>query len=290
MLGDFDEINTYKTNPRAGDTDLDGIADGLEVAQSTDPLVPNPPTATPVDAQPDHSAADRHLDAYPVDHGDLDTHPIGHGDVDAACRRPRPRRRSPRRRPRRPSRRRCCRGWCASRPRRSSTAFYRPASGRPQPTFTFQPTVSGAARLAQVFAVRDAGRLYMAFLINDAAAEPTDSVRLYIDTTNNGGDGDTADRFFQVARDGTRLLWAGIGSNADGQEWNSNYTSSNWTAAVGEPGNGQWVVEMQIDAVAELGALADPFGLMAQVLYTGDLASYPADGRVEPGQHVAGHR
>ena len=145
-----------------------------------------------------------------------------------------------------------------------------------QPTFTFQPTVSGASRLAQVFAVRDAGRLYMAFLINDAAAEPTDSVRLYIDTTNNGGDGDTADRFFQVARDGTRLLWAGIGSNADGQEWNSNYTSSNWTAAVGEPGNGQWVVEMQIDAVAELGALADPFGLMAQVLYTGDLASYPA--------------
>jgi hypothetical protein len=28
--------------------------------------------------------------------------------------------------------------------------------------------------------------------------------------------------------------------------------------------------------VAELGALADPFGLMAQVLYTGDLASYPS--------------
>ena len=56
----------------------------------------------------------------------------------------------------------------------------------------------------------------------------------------------------------------------------SNYTSSNWTAAVGEPGNGQWVVEMQVDAVAELGALSDPFGLMAQVLYTGDLASYPS--------------
>ena len=29
-------------------------------------------------------------------------------------------------------------------------------------------------------------------------------------------------------------------------------------------------------AEAELGALADPFGLMAQVLYTGDLASYPS--------------
>ncbi len=145
-----------------------------------------------------------------------------------------------------------------------------------QPTFTFQPTVSGDARIVRVYAVRDAGRLFLGFLINDAASEPTDSVRLYIDTTNNGGDGDTADRFFQVLRDGTRLLWAGVGSNADGQEWNSNYTSSNWTAAVGEPGNGQWVVEMQVDAVAELGALSDPFGLMAQVLYTGDLASYPS--------------
>ena len=275
LLGDFDEINTYKTNPRAGDTDLDGIADGLEVAQSTDPLVPNPPTATPVTPSP--TTLPPTVTWTPIPSVTATWTPIP--SVTAT--------------------------WTPL-PSATPTATVAPATATPtvtppvlpglvcipvapvidgvlsagewpaQPTFTFQPTVSGASRLAQVFAVRDAGRLYMAFLINDAAAEPTDSVRLYIDTTNNGGDGDTADRFFQVARDGTRLLWAGIGSNADGQEWNSNYTSSNWTAAVGEPGPGQWVVEMQIDAVAELGALADPFGLMAQVLYTGDLASYPS--------------
>lgn len=143
------------------------------------------------------------------------------------------------------------------------------------PTFTFQPTVSGAARLVEVYAVRDAGRIYFAYVINDPAAESTDSVSLYIDTTNNGGDPDTSDRFIQITRDGFRLLWAGIGSNTDGQEWNSNYTSTNWTAAVSELGNGRWGAEIQIDAMAELGALSDPFGLMTQVNFTGDLATYP---------------
>jgi hypothetical protein len=107
-------------------------------------------------------------------------------------------------------------------------------------------------------------------------SDPADSARLYIDTTNNGGDPDTADRFFQVNRDGSRLIWAGIGNNADGQTWNSNFTSTNWTSAVGEPGSGQWVVELSIDATAELGALTNPFGLMAEVFYTGDTATFPA--------------
>ena len=274
LLGDFDEVNTYKTNPRANDTDGDRITDGLEVAQGTDPTVPNPPTATPQTPSP--TSPPPTVTWTPIPQPTATWTPIPQATAT----------------------------WTPPAPA-TPTPTVVPATATPtitpplpglvcipvapnidgvlsagewpaQPTFTFQPTVAGDVRIVRVFAVRDAGRLYLGILINDAANEPTDSVRLYIDTTNNGGDADTADRFFQVARDGTRLLWAGVGSNADGQEWNSNYTSSNWTAAVGEPGNGQWVVEMQIDAVAELGALSDPFGLMAQVLYTGDLASYPA--------------
>ncbi|MCA9868073.1 MAG: hypothetical protein KC410_16425, partial [Anaerolineales bacterium] len=144
------------------------------------------------------------------------------------------------------------------------------------PLFTFQPAVTGPERIVRVYGVRDATHLYFAFLINDAVNEGSDAARLYLDTTNNGNDPDTADRFFQVNRNGDRLIWPGIGSNIDGQGWNSTYSSSNWASAVGEPGNGQWVVEMSIDAVAELGALANPFGLMAEVFYTGDTSAYPS--------------
>lgn len=142
------------------------------------------------------------------------------------------------------------------------------------PLFQFMPE-GNPGRLVQVYAARDAGRLYMAFLINDDANDPTDSLRIYFDTTGNGGDPDTADRFIQVTRDGSKSLWAGIGSNSDGAEWNSNYTSTNWTATVGEAGGGQWVVEVEINTAAEMAALSDPFGLMTQVLYTGDLAVWP---------------
>ena len=122
---------------------------------------------------------------------------------------------------------------------------------------------------------RDADRLYMAFLINDDTNDSTDSLRLYFDGTNNGGDPDTEDRFFQIARNNIQAVWAGIGSNSDGNNWNSAYTSGNWTAVIGEPGGNQWVVEMEVDVSAEMSSLANPFGLMTQVLYTGELASWP---------------
>jgi hypothetical protein len=142
------------------------------------------------------------------------------------------------------------------------------------PLYQFGPD-NNPAQLVQVYFTRDAGRLYMAFLINDDTTNATDSLRVYFDTTNNGGDPDTADRFFQFTREGIQSVWAGVGSNSDNQEWNSNYTSSNWQAAIGETGQNQWVVELQIDANAEMAALGNPFGLMNQVLYTNALATWP---------------
>ena len=289
LLSDFDEVNTYKTNPRLADTDGDGAADGVEVVQGTDPLVPNPPTPTP--PTPPTATVPPPATWTPIPTITLTWTPIP--SVTPTWTPP------PSLTPTPPQ---------AATP----TATIAPPLNMPAlvcspapaidgtlgigtewpatPTFTFQPTVAGAQRIVQVYAVRSAGRLYFGYLINDAANEPTDSVRLYLDTTNNGGDPDSSDRFFQVARDGSRLLWAGTGSNADGQEWNSNYTSSNWSAAVGEPGTGQWVVEMQVDALTELGALGNPFGLLTQVLYTGDLASYPStatSGQANTWQDVA---
>jgi hypothetical protein len=145
------------------------------------------------------------------------------------------------------------------------------------PLFQFQPE-GNPARLVQAYSGRNATHLFWAFLINDNTTDATDSLRVYFDTTNNGGDPDTADRFFQIVRDETKAVQAGIGSNSDGQQWNSAYSSGNWTAEIGEPSSNQWVVEIQIDAAAEMGALANPFGMMVQVLYTGDFATWPEAG------------
>jgi len=144
------------------------------------------------------------------------------------------------------------------------------------PLLQFQPA-GDPARLVEVFFGRDATWLYLAFLINDNTQEASDSLRLYFDTTGNGGDPDTADRFFQVGRDGTAAIQAGIGTNADGQNWDASYSSPNWTAQVGEPVPDQWVVEMEVNQVAEMDGLANPFGMMAQVLFTGVVATWPAD-------------
>lgn len=142
------------------------------------------------------------------------------------------------------------------------------------PILQFQPEAEQAG-LVQVYFARDTMHLYLAFLINDPTVNNSDSLRLYFDTTGNGGDPDSADRFFQVGRDGTAVIRAGIGSNTDFLTWNPLYSSDDWTAEIGEASTDQWVVEMEINQAAEMGALADPFGIMVQVLFTGALATWP---------------
>lgn len=152
------------------------------------------------------------------------------------------------------------------------------AEWTPAPLIQFFPA-ENPSNLVQVYFTRDGGHLYLAFLMNDATENASDSLRIYFDTTNNGGDPDTADRFFQIARDGTMFVQAGEGSNIDGLNWNSGYSSGNWSAVLTTTSN-QWVVEMQIDAAAEISSLSNPFGAMFQVLTTGTVATWPpgADG------------
>ena len=157
--------------------------------------------------------------------------------------------------------------------------MFNPAEWPNDPLFQFLPA-GNSTDLVQVYFVRDTTRLYLAFLVNDPTTDLTDAVQVYFDTTGNRGDPDTADRFFYVVRDGTAKVQAGIGSNSDGNTWDSNYTSSNWVTQMGgQPG--QWVVEMQIDASAEMASLGNPFGLMTRVLYTGNLAVWPQGAATE---------
>jgi len=144
------------------------------------------------------------------------------------------------------------------------------------PQIQFAPEGNPGA-LVQGYLVRNGNNMYMAWLLNDVTNNPSDSLRLHYDTTRNLGDPDTSDGFFQVVRDDSKSVQAGIGNNADGLMWDPGYSSSDWTAVIGEPGTNQWVVEMQIDIGAEMPALASTYGMMAQVL-SGDLATWPEDG------------
>ena len=131
---------------------------------------------------------------------------------------------------------------------------------------TFQSTNPAANRDTVVYAVRDGETLYLAFQMTGTVANSTDSLRVYIDTTRNGGDPDTADRYFQIVRDGTKIIRAGVGTNTDGNNW-ADYTSSNWSAVDATAGD-VWTVELQVNIPAELGALANPLGMLVQVGYT----------------------
>lgn len=276
MLSDYDEVMIYKTNPNNPDTDGDGIPDGVEVMQGTDPLVPNPPTITiapptqivipptwtPIPPAPPATAtqvvlptATQVVPPTPVPPSPVPPSPIPPSPIPPSS------------------------GMtlsCASAPPTLDGTLNAGSEWPSAPIFTFQPPVTGSAGLVRVYGMRYGGQIYFAYLINDAVNEISDAARLYIDATNNGGDPDSTDRFFQVNRNGQSLIWPGIGSNSDGQNWSTSYTSPNWSAVAAEAGGGQWVVEIAINAASELGGLANPFGLMAEVNHTGDLAVFPS--------------
>ena len=130
----------------------------------------------------------------------------------------------------------------------------------------------------EVYLAQDENKLYMAYLINTAMQSMDDGVYVYFDTLRNGGEPDSPDRAFVVGRDGSIAIAAGIGSNSDGFTWNADYTSTNWNAAVGDLGGGQWVAEMEITKAAEMGSLTDPYAMLVQVMFSAGTASWPENG------------
>lgn len=302
-LFDYDEVNVYRTDPRRPDTDGDTCPDGYEVANGYNPLVPDcsltpTPQATP-SVTPTWTPVV--ITATPGPNTPTPTWtPI------VITNTPPPATFTPTATP----------TWTPEpepptlTPTTEATATFTPTATATVPTggepdfvmvcTNTPPTIDGVfntaewgetpigafqspqvpGRVVNVYLLRDLNNLYAAYVINnDGPTSITDSLRLYIDTLNNGGDPDSADRFFQVVKDGTQDIRAGIGTNSDGQFWD-DYASNSWTAATGDINQNQWVVEMQIDIAAELGALANPYGLLTQVVYTsqpGELMSWPQD-------------
>lgn len=295
LLTDGQEVKEFHTNPLLADTDGDGVNDVVEISQGTDPLAtpiisPTPtatatlgtPTVTvtasntpPPSTTPTATSTPTLTNTPPpsstptwtptATNSPTPTQPptatITPSITPTATNTPLPN----------PVL------TCVTTPPLIDGIF-NPAEWTGAPLFQFLPP-NNNTDLVQVYFVRDATNLYFAYLINDATADNSDALRLYFDITGNRGDPDTADRFFFVVRDGTAQVQAGIGSNSDGNIWDTNYTSSNWTTQMGgQPG--QWVVEIQIDVAVEMGSLGNPFGLMTQVQNAGGgtLAVWPEAG------------
>lgn len=293
LIPDGQEVNQYGTDPLKADTDGDGVNDVVEISQGTDPLatpiVTETPSATATLGTPTATATPSNTPPPSTTPTSTSTPTITNTPPPSS---------TPTHTPTATN---------TSTPTQSPTATITPSvtptatnTPLPNPVLTCvstPPLIDGTFNpaewpnaplieflppdnntdLVQVYFVRDTVNLYLAFLINDPTTDDSDAMRLYFDTTGNRGDPDTADRFFFVVRDGTAQVQAGIGSNSDGNIWDTNYTSSNWTAELGSQ-PGQWVIELQINASAEMAALANPFGMMMQVLYTGDLAVWPEGG------------
>lgn len=280
ILIDGDEVITFKTDPRNPDTDRGGVNDGVELGRGSNPLNPaddfpatatgtatttvtpgpsltptltntpppsatatatTPPSATPTASQT--PSVTPSLTPSPTITATPTNTPAPVG--------------------------------CLPAPPTLDGAF-NPSEWPGAPLAQFAPP-SNPAALVQVYMGRNGPQLYLAYLINDTTNDATDSVRIYMDTLGNLGDPDAADRFFQVGRDGSLAVQAGIGSNSDGLNWNSSFTSTNWNAVIGDLPGVQWVVEVEINQAAEMPGLANPFGLMSQVLLTGDQATWPTD-------------
>ena len=135
---------------------------------------------------------------------------------------------------------------------------------------------SDETRPVSAWVYRDAGRLYLAFQINNPQRLETDSLRVFFDVDGSGGDPDAADRFFQLGFDGSRQVQAGSGSNIDGDLWDNTYSSTAWSSQVTGLPDG-WIVEMEIDLASEMPQLDDAFGMMVQTLYrdSGELVMWP---------------
>ena len=284
ILLDGDEVRTYGTSPTNPDTDGDGIPDGIEVASGTDPLNPFDPPAspTPVLTPPTAISTETAIPSATPISTPSSTPTVPPTNTPTITSSPTS---TPSATPSQTP---------TITPTLTSTAQPTPladcsleapvldgivteAEWGSDPAFTFAPD-EDPTRLVKGYIRWVTDQLYLAYEINDPSVDQKiDSLRVYFDASNNAGDPDSSDRFFQIVRDNTLMARTGINTNIDGLYWKTEYESQEWNAVVAESGVDSWSIELEIDATNELPTLlaGNPFALMTLVQYSGSLGIWP---------------
>lgn len=288
ILLDGDEINVYRTDPTKADTDGDGIPDGVEVAQGTDPrstpvIVATPtPTATPTVPGPTLTPSWTPLPSLTF----TPSWTPSATPTNAPTATPTP---QPTATPTfTPSPLPTATATPSITPTATSTPSplacaaaapvltdpFNAANWGNTPFTTFSLT-SNPARQTTVYFVHDATYFYLAIVVADDTVTANDSLALYFDTDNNRGDPSAADRFFQFTRQPAGAIGRGIGTNSDGDFWESGYTSNEWEYQY-ELNPNNWIIKMRVNTDTEMAALGGVFNIMAKVVFAGeDIASWP---------------
>ncbi len=297
LLLDGDEVNRYRTDPRNADTDGDGINDGVEIGSGSDPL--SGPTVTPtITATPEDTPTPS--PTVPTATSTVGPTPTATGTPTAT---PTATATSTPTATVTASPTASATPTASPSPTASPTHTLTPtASLTPDGTTevaivctTTSPTLDGTftvaewggaplqvfqstanpERITTAYVQRDNENLYFAFLIEGQSNLVTESVRVLIDTTRDGGDPDISDRQLQIGRDGAGVYRVGDGTNNDGNFW-ENTVDPEWEVSVSPLTDTIWVVEMQVATIGnDLELLTSPFGMAIQVSYAGEILTWP---------------
>jgi hypothetical protein len=145
----------------------------------------------------------------------------------------------------------------------------------PLAKFASNPTGDQEVNL---YALHDSESLYISAFVEDLSWDPeSDAFAVFIDANENSGDPDVEDRRFEVGRNGTMTMWAGVGNNADGEHWAPSGNFGNWIAFFAELSDGSWSVELQINLASEMPQFLSrsSFKTFVQVQHTENQSSWP---------------
>jgi hypothetical protein len=292
FLNDWDEVNVYGTLCNNPDTDGDGLSDGLEVTQGTNPL--SGATATPaatstlappvtMTLEPGTATATATVTATPSATTTGTQTATPSPTVVTAT----------------PSPTASPTPTFTPSPTLTSTPTSTP-SATPEPVvaciqappvadgelddtaWALGPmvTLPGVEYAASVFVVKETSGLYYGFSLADSTPSTGDGLRLYLDLNGNLGDPDVQDRLIEISRNGTFLVFRGIGNNNDGAAWEP-FSSDQILVGIGEVAGNGWSAEVSILQDAQVVGVADPFGMMLEVIDGGATLLWPDDAEAD---------